>query len=119
MSEPSTAGADGFIAGLRRCGLDASVEAGIVSFTVEAVDGAHAGRQVRTGVGTQELSGWPLIPPHWVHLPADFGFARTNSQPSAIPGWLQHSRQIQHWGHASEPAQAWIAHVRGILGEAL
>jgi hypothetical protein len=111
-------GIDGFIAGLRRCGLEPIVEAGVVTFIVEPLTGAHAGTPVPTGVGTDELSGWPAIPPHWVHVPSTVAFARSNTQTSPISGWLKHSRQIGGWGDAAEPAQAWISHVRAVLGEA-
>jgi hypothetical protein len=118
MSTPSGAGPDAFIAGLRRCGVESTTNNGVVTFAVEAFDGAHAGQPVLTGVSTEELQSWPLTPPHWVHFPAEIKFAQTNSQASAVPGWLRHSRQIHGWGSAPEPAQAWIAHVRGVLGEA-
>jgi hypothetical protein len=118
MSTTSDTGIDGFIAGLRRCGQEPTIEAGVVTFTVEPLSGAHACKSVATGVGTEELSGWPAIPPHWVHLPANITFARSNTQASPIAGWLKHSRQIAAWGNAAEPAQAWISHVRAVLGEA-
>lgn len=118
MVTTSDIGIDGFIAGLRRCGQEPTIEAGVVTFTVVPLTGAHAGISVATGVGTEELSGWPAIPPHWVHLPADVAFTRSNTQASSISGWLKHSRQIAGWGNAAEPAQAWIAHVRTVVGEA-
>jgi hypothetical protein len=117
VAEASNTGVDGFMAGLRRCGLEPTVEAGVVTFNVQPLTGAHAATSVTTGVGTDELSGWPAIPPHWVHLPSSITFARSNTQPSPLSGWLKHSRQIPRWGDAAEPAQAWIAHVRAVLGE--
>ncbi len=119
MTTTSDIGIDGFIAGLRRCGLEPIVEAGVVTFTVEPLTGAHVGMPVSTGVSTDELPGWPAIPPHWVHLPGNVSFTRSNTQASSVPGWLKHSRQIGGWGNAAEPAQAWISHVRAVLGEAL
>lgn len=118
MSVPSDSGVDGFVVGLQRCGLEPKVEAGVVTFSIDPVTGRHAGSSVLTGVGTEELAGWPVVPPHWVHLPGDVNFARSNTQASPISGWLKHSRQIAGWGNASEPAQAWIAHVRAVVGEA-
>lgn len=118
MIRTSDIGVDGFVNGLRRCGLEPIVEAGVVTFTVEALTGAHAGRTVSTGVSIDELAGWPAIPPHWVHFPGDITFSRSNTQGSSIPSWLKHSRQIAGWGNAAEPAQAWISHVRAVLGEA-
>jgi hypothetical protein len=115
----SDTGFDGFTAGLRRCGVESSTIEGVVTFTVEPFDGAHAGQPIQTGVGTDELTGWPLVPPHWVHLPPEVRFARSNTQASPLSGWLKHSRQINDWGNAAEPAQAWIAHIRAVLREAV
>jgi hypothetical protein len=117
MAVTSDIGVEGFIAGLRRCGQEPTLDAGVVTFTIEPLTGARAGTPTTTGVGTDELTGWPAIPPHWVHVPADVTFAHSNTQASSIAGWLKHSRQIAGWGNAAEPAQAWISHVRTVLGE--
>jgi hypothetical protein len=46
-------------------------------------------------------------------------FASTNSNTQeTLPGWVRHSRQVNGWGDATEPAQAWIAHVRRVLQDA-
>ena len=69
---------------------------------------------------TAELAAWPAVPPHWVHLPTDITFARTDADMNGcLPGWTRHSRQIASWGDATEPAQAWLAHVRGVLAWAI
>jgi len=112
---PLPAGVDGFINGLRRCGLDPVVEHGTVMFPVQAVGGVHAGKMIYSGVGTEELTAWPAVPPHWIHLPNEIGFARSNTQPSPVPSWTKHSRQMATWDTAEEPAQAWLAHVRSVL----
>lgn len=111
-------GADGFVAGLRRCGIEPTVEHGVVKFEVLATVGARAGQVIPTGVGMEELGGWPAIPPHWVNLPSEITFPKTNSQASSVPGWIKHSRDIKGWGNAKEPAQGWIAHVRAVLAAA-
>lgn len=111
-------GADGFIAGLRECGLDSTIEGEVVRFQVNPVTGALADTAVECGVAVEELSPWPTIPPHWLHLPSAIRFPRTNSQPSPIAGWLRHSRPAAGWGNDASPVQAYLAHVRGILGEA-
>lgn len=67
---------------------------------------------------TAELTSWPVAPPHWIHLSASVSFAQTNCQPSVMPGWMRHSRQIVGWGADPDPAQAWLAHVRGVLAQA-
>lgn len=115
---PSEAGVQGFIAGLKRLGIEPRQEAELVVFDVSASDGAYAGDKVETGVSSRELGHWPQVPPHWVHLPSSIHLPHTNSRESSLAGWLRHSRNIKGWGDASEPAQAWVAHVRGVLGEA-
>jgi hypothetical protein len=112
-------GLDGFLASLRRCGCTPEVKEGVVVFTVVPFGGGRAEIPTQTGVAGDELGMWPAAPPHWVHLPGDVRFERTSTQPSPISDWLKHSRQPQNWGNAQEPAQAWIAHVRGMLEEAV
>lgn len=107
-----------FMDDLARLGLEPRLEAGLVVFTVEPVEGPRAGTEVDTGVAVDELARWPQVPPHWVHLPADITFRRTNSRPSSLAGWLTHSRQISGWGRDADPTQAWLGHVRGIVGQA-
>jgi hypothetical protein len=114
----SLAGIDGFIAGLAECGITTVVHHGVVTFAVTPIDGAHAGLEVEVGVCTEELGGWPAVPPHWVHLPGTITFTATNSQPSTIPGWLKHSRGTANWGDATHAAQAYVAHLRAIVGDA-
>jgi hypothetical protein len=117
-ADPMEAGEEGFLAGLRRCGCEPENRGDVVVFGTVAIGGTHAGEIVETGVSVGELSAWPGVPPHWVHLPASVAIARTNSQPSPVHGWLMHSRNITGWGNAEEPAQAWIAHARSVIEEA-
>jgi len=111
-------GADGFVVGLRECGLDPVVEDGVVRFQAKPVAGAFAGTEVDCGVAVEELGSWPTVPPHWVHLPSAVRFPRTNSRNSPIAGWLKHSRPPSGWGNDVDPVWAYLAHVRGVLGEA-
>ena len=110
-------GVQGFIDALTQLGLAPTVEAGLILYRIMPVDGAHAGTEVETGVGTDELGPWPQAPPHWVHLPADIGFPETNSDTSTKTGWLKHSRDIIGWGDAPLGI-CWTSHVRAVLGEA-
>lgn len=111
-------GVDAFIAGLNRCGVEVAQESGVVTFMVEAVTSSGP-RIVQTGVAAAELHAWPGVPPHWVHLPGSIQFASTNTNASeTLPGWTRHSRDIQNWGNAAEPAQAWLAHIRSVLQDA-
>jgi hypothetical protein len=119
MTGAPDTGLEGFLASLRCCGVEAVVEAGVVAFAVELMAGARAGTAVPTGVGVDELAGWPAVPPHWVHFPDDVRFPASNMQASSRAGWTKHSRNIQRWGNAAEPAQAWLAHVRTVAGEAI
>ena len=110
-------GVQGFIDALTQLGLSPTVEAELVIYRIEPVDGAHAGIAVETGVSVAELAPWPQAPPHWIHLPAGISFTRTNSAASTKPGWLKHSRDIIGWGDAP-PGVWWTSHVRAVLGEA-
>lgn len=119
MGSASTAGVDGFVAGLQRCGVEPKVRGGVVAFAVEAHLGALADTMVETAVAIDELARWPVVPPHWVHLPGHVAFAHTNANGDrCLPGWNRHSRNVRGWGDAAEPAQAWLAHVRSVLAEA-
>ena len=111
-------GVEAFIQDMTELGFEATVEAELVIYRVVAVDGAHAGLQVETGVGISELQPWPQVPPHWLHFPRGVGFSQTNSQPSPKSEWLMHSRQITGWGDAPAGV-AWASHVRAVLSEAV
>jgi hypothetical protein len=89
-----------------------------IVYLVEVVEGRFAGRAVETAVAIAELGRWPLVPPHWVYLPETVTFPVTNKQPCTIPGWVGHSRQIVAWGSDRDPTGGWLAHVRGVVGEA-
>ena len=94
------------------------VEAGLVMYTVVPVTGALADGDVRTAVAVDEATPWPVAPPHWIHLPVGIEFPHTNAGPSPKDGWRSHSRDTPGWGTAEDPVAAWLAHVRGVLGEA-
>ena len=114
----TAAGVDGFITGLRDCETAASVNTGIVVFTVVAA-GRSGPLTTQSGVAVAELTAWPAVPPHWVHFPAVVRFEATNlSTEETLPGWVRHSRDIRGWGDAEEPAQAWQAHLRRVLEDA-
>jgi hypothetical protein len=107
-----------FVAGLSRLQTDPEVRGGLVVYHVEPVEGRHAGGLIETAVEVGELAGWPIAPPHWIHLPGGVTLPATNCQPSTLAGWLRHSRQIRGWGGDADPERAWVAHVRGVLGVA-
>ena len=79
-------GVQRFIDDMTKLGGVPRLEAGLVVYRVEPVDGAYAGIPVETGVGVDELSSWPLAPPHWIHFPSSVRFSRTNSQASPQTG---------------------------------
>ena len=88
-----------------------------MTFLVIPVAGKYAGEEIETGVDIDELAAWPISPPHWIHFLDRIQLSKTNSKPSPIDGWLKHSRDIQRWGNAMDPTQAWLAHVRSVLEE--
>jgi len=98
-----------------RCGAQPRVEGPVITFDVVPAGGSHAGTTLRSGAGVDEVGPWPTLPPHWVHLPAQVEIVPTNAAVSELEGWTKHSRDITAWGNAAEPAQAWLAHVRGVL----
>ena len=107
-----------FVAGLAGLAAEPGRRDGLITYRVDAFAGPRAGETIETAVEIAELVNWPIAPPHWIHLPGDIAFERTNSQPSPLAGWLRHSRQLNGWGTDPNPAQAWLAHVRGVVGEA-
>lgn len=111
-------GVTAFIAVLEEYGAEPEAESGLVTYKITPVGGALAGRTFRTGVAAEEAAPWPAAPPHWIHLPASVTFRATNSRPSSKTGWTAHSRDIPAWGTATVPVAAWLAHVRGVLGDA-
>jgi hypothetical protein len=111
MSDPVSQ----FVAGLDSLAAAPGRRGPLVFYQIHVLAGQHAGQAIETAVEAAELASWPVAPPHWIHLPATVTFARTNCQPSQITGWLRHSRQIAGWGTDANPAQAWLAHVRGVL----
>lgn len=67
-------GVQGFVEAMTGLGLNPRIEAELVIYEVEPVEGAHAGTKVETGVAVGELTSWPQEPPHWVHLPSSVVF---------------------------------------------
>jgi len=104
--------------GLHRFAAQPRLADGHVIYVIEPVEGRWAGEPLDTAVDITELSRWPLVPPHWIHLPRAVVFPSTNSRPSSLAGWTRHSRQIKGWGRDAEPAAGWLAHVRSVVGEA-
>lgn len=105
-----------FLQGLKLLGCDSAVRGDLIVFEVTPATGAYAGQAIETGVATAELAAWSSVPPHWVHFPDQIQVGPTNARPSPLPGWTMHSRNLPGWGDAEVPEQAWIAHVRSVLG---
>lgn len=112
-------GVDAFVLGLEELGADPTIDGQYVKYAVEIVEGRFAGTPAQTAVAVDELQRWPLVPPHWIYVPSDVRFAKTNTQPCGLPGWTGHSRNIVGWGSDPDPTAGWLAHVRGVLGEAI
>ena len=107
-----------FVTDMREVGFNPRIETDLVVYAVVPIDGGFAGQAVQTGVGLNELSSWPQVPPHWVHFPTGVCLPGSNFQPSPKDGWQMHSRQIDGWGDA-ESGIGWASHVRAVLSEAV
>lgn len=113
-----TQGVDGFVEDLRSEQIDVEVRNQVVVYSVTPVAGPRAGREVMTAVSVDELQGWPMTPPHWIHLPDEVQFASTNTDKNGVlAGWTRHSRDIGQWDLSRKSILTWIAHVRGVLGQ--
>jgi hypothetical protein len=111
-------GPDGFTVGLAAYGATPTIIDRYITYQVEVVEGRFAGQTVETAVAIDELTRWPLVPPHWIYMRANVTFSATNTQPCAMAGWIGHSRQIVGWGNDLDAIAGWAAHVRGVIGEA-
>ena len=113
-------GVDRFVADLEAEGHVPTVHGNVVRYYVVPVAGAFAGQQVQTGVSSSELQGWPTAPPHWIHLQNQVTFQSTNIDNQDCPdGWRRHSRDIGTWDMSQKPIHRWMAHVRGVVGQAI
>lgn len=108
-----------FIDDLAGQGVEATVEGPAVVYSVVAVAGARVGQDVPTGVSVNELTGWPAVPPHWVHFPVAVAFEQSNTDTiDCLDGWQRHSRDIGTWSTHRPPIVNWLAHVRGLAAGA-
>ncbi len=107
-----------FVADLASIGVAAEAHQGLVIFEVAISGGQLDGTTTEAAVEVKELSGWPLVHPHWLHLPSSIQFSKTNSRPSSRAGWTRHSRAQATPSSAKRSGADWVAHVRGILTEA-
>lgn len=109
-----------FMDDMASVGAPVRAEENRLMYEVIAIGGALAGQKVSTGVSLSEVQGWPLTPPHWVHLPASVAFAETNTDATDCPpGWRRHSRDFNLPDTSVPPALAWLRHVRGFVSLAI
>jgi hypothetical protein len=119
MTEAPPVGVDRFIADLALQGIEAAARGGLVVYSIAPLAGAAAGVAVETGVEIAELAGWPITPPHWIHVPKALTIPGGGQQASELDGWSRYSRpHPERLDAASAPGRLWIAHVRGLLGTA-
>lgn len=115
-----TAAAQQFIDDMTAAGAPARSDGPRIMYEVAAVGGALSGQRVTTGVSVSEVQSWPMVPPHWIHLPDSIGFAETNmDETDCLPGWKRHSRDFSHTDMSTSPALAWLRHVRGFISIAV
>lgn len=120
MSHELSAPVTAFIADLADQGIQANVQGPVVVYSVYAVAGALAGMEVPTAVSLSELGGWPAVPPHWLHFENTIRFSTTNTDTvECLDGWLRHSRDIGAWSTDRPPIVNWLAHVRGVIKDAI
>lgn len=116
----SASGVEGFLAGLTERGAEAEREDDFVHYSVRAPRGPYAGKSIRTAVAVADLAAWPAMPPHWVQFPHEVKLDSPNpDQSQTAPGFTRHSRSFTAWEQVTDPPQAWLAHVRYVLGAAL
>ncbi len=116
MTEPTRQ----FIADMTAEGAPARLDGARILFDVQAFDGPYRGQTLTTGVSISEIQSWPMLPPHWIHLPEAATFAETNADTTDCPpGWRRHSRDFTLTNMAIPPARAWLQHVRGVLSIAV
>jgi hypothetical protein len=117
---PSPAdGVERFLADLEEEGLRPARCGNAITYVVVPAAGRLAGTEVATGVSVSEVQSWPMVPPHWIHLPDEVTFAHTNTDTTdCAPGWRRHSRDSGPWNLTRKPIHIWLAHIRGVLGQA-
>ena len=116
LSEP----AQQFINDMTAVGAPARVDGPRILYEVTAVAGTHAGESVTTGVSLSEVQSWPMVPPHWIHLPDTLAFPATNVDSNDCPpGWVRHSRDFSLTDFSVPPALSWLRHVRGFVSAAI
>ncbi|MFT4470849.1 hypothetical protein ACMX2H_13160 [Arthrobacter sulfonylureivorans] len=115
-----TGPAQQFINDMTAVGATARADGPRILYDVVAVGGALSGQTVTTGVSMSEVLSWPMVPPHWIHLPDSVTFSETNmDEIDCQPGWKRHSRDFSYTDMSIPPALAWLRHVRGFLSIAI
>lgn len=115
-----TGPAQQFINDMTAAGAPARAEGPRILYDVVAVGGALTGQTVTTGVSVSEVQSWPMVPPHWIHLPDSVTFTATNmDETDCQPGWKRHSRDFSYTDMSMPPALAWLRHVRGFISIAI
>lgn len=109
-----------FINDMTAVGAPARADGLRILYDVVAVGGALSGQTVTTGVSVSEVQSWPMVPPHWIHLPESIAFAATNvDEVDCPPGWKRHSREYTNTDMSVPPALSWLRHVRGFISVAI
>jgi hypothetical protein len=93
-----------FINDMTALGANARADGPRILYEVVAVGGALNGQTTTTGVSVSEVQSWPMVPPHWIHLPDSVAFPETNMDDIDM---------------SLPPALAWLRHVRGFISIAI
>ena len=118
MTDPSevTVATKQFMDDMTAVGASARLDGTRILYEVKAVSGALSGQLVTTGVSVTEVQSWPMVPPHWIHLPDSVMFEATNMDDTDCPpGWKRHSRDFAFTNMNMPPALSWLRHVRGFI----
>jgi hypothetical protein len=100
---------------LRALGYDARVYGQYAVFMSEVPLGARAGEVIEVALPATD---WPLTPPGGPHIKPGFDHPGGANHASELgPDWRYWSRPFPEWVKTDRSADAYLAHLRGLLGQ--
>lgn len=113
-----TPGIEAFVEAMKAARRDVEVRDPIVIVLVDVPLGLHRGKEVL--VGADPPTDFPIVPPHWVHLPDSIELSGGGKQASELgAGWARWSRPNRRWVDGGSPASQWLAHIRSLFETAV